>query len=234
MSTRRKFLFNGGLAATAFLTAKPFNSVASSLGSLTGLKLNNNSLTLVHTGNALTSGTGHTQQHIEELKNSKQNLILLHAGEKKPAIQPLYDASLHAGESFSVAASDYRIIYKGNIKTGVITATNPGVSADSINELAAYLKNSRNCHLVVCLSQLGFKSSAGLNDLELAAASTHIDVIIGGHVTDACTRPVVAQNRNKQEVIINHAAGNGLAMRTIDIAFNSLGKKEQVQFGRSC
>lgn len=233
MNTRRKFLLKGSMAATALLTAKPFTSIANSISPLTGFSINNNSLVLAHTGN-LVMGSGQSLQQIQQLKSNNANLVLLHAGEMEPAVKPAYDASLHAGESYSVAANDYKIIYKGDIKTGVITAQDKSASAESINALAIYLKKEKNCQLVVCLSQLGYKSANGLNDLELAAASTHLDVIIGGHTSDYCTRPVIAQNRNKEEVIINHAATNGLALRKIEIGFNNLGKKEQVAFSKAC
>jgi len=87
---------------------------------------------------------------------------------------------------------------------------------------------------VVCLSQLGYKSATGLNDLELAAESTHLDVIIGGHANDFCTRPFIAQNKNKAEVIINHAATNGLAFRKIEIGFDNLGKRSHVAISKTC
>ena len=233
MNTRRRFLFNSSMAATALLTAKPFTSIANSLSPVTGFSINNNSLTLAHTGNSTAVAVNQALQQISKLKNSSGNLIMLHAGETAPAITPAYDASLHTGESYSVSANDYKIIYKGDIKTGVITAHSKTVSADSINALAMYLKKEKNCHLVICLSQLGYKSGDGLNDLALAAASTHLDVIMGGHADDFCTRPVIAQNKNKEEVIINHAATNGLALRKIEIGFNNRGKKEQVAFSKT-
>ena len=231
MNTRRKFLLSGSMAATALLTAKPFTTIANSLSPVTGFSINNNSLVLAHTGNA--AGAAGSLQQLQKLKSSS-NLLMLHAGKTAPAVKPVYDASLHSGESYSVATNDYKILYKGNIKTGIITAKDQSVSADSINTLAIYLKKEKNCQLVVCLSQLGYKSANGLNDLELAAASTHLDVIIGGHADDYCTRPVIAQNKNKEEVIINHAATNSLALRKIEISFNNLGKKAQVAFSKTC
>lgn len=222
------------MATAALLTTKPFTTLANSISPVTGFRICNNSLVLAHTGNAMDAAVNETLQHITDLKNKNANLILLHAGSTAPAAQPVYDASLHSGESFSVLANDYKIIYKGDIKTGVITADSKSVSAESINELAIYLKKEKNCQLVVCLSQLGYKSSTGLNDLALAAASTHLDIIIGGHAANFCKGPVTAQNKNKEEVIINHAATNGLALRKIEIVFDSRGKKEQVAFTKAC
>jgi hypothetical protein len=233
MNTRRKFLFSGSMATAALLTAKPFTAVANSISPVTGFRFNNNSLVLAHTGNAVVSA-GETLGHISKLKSKHTNLIMLHAADKAAVTGPVYDASLHAGEAFSVKENDYKIIYKGDIKTGVITAGHHSVTAESINALAKFLKQQKNCHLVVCLSQLGYTSASGLNDLDLAAASTHLDVIIGGHATNFCKRPVIMQNKNKEEVIINHAATNGLAMRLVEIGFDNRGKKSQVAFTRAC
>jgi hypothetical protein len=234
MNTRRKFLFSGSMATAALLTAKPFTALANSISPVTGFRINNNSLVLAHTGNAMGSAGHETLQQIAKLKNSHANLIMLHAGKTTPAVKPVYDASLHSGESYSVTENDYKIIYKGDIKTGVITADNKSVTAESINALAIYLKNEKNCQLVICLSQLGYRSKTGLHDLALAEASTHLDVIIGGHADNFCVRPVIAQNKNKAEVIINHAATNGLAFRKIEIGFDNQGKRTQVAFTRAC
>ena len=88
--------------------------------------------------------------------------------------------------------------------------------------------------MVVCLSQLGYKSAGGLNDVELAAASTHLDIIIGGHAENFCSRPLIVRNRNKEEVIINHAATNALALRKIEMGFDALGRKNNVAFTKTC
>jgi 2',3'-cyclic-nucleotide 2'-phosphodiesterase (5'-nucleotidase family) len=234
MNTRRKFLFGGSMATAALLTAKPFTTIANSISPITGFRVNNNSLVLAHTGNSIASADNQILQHVSKLKNSNANLLMLHAGDTAPATQPVYDASLHSGESYSVSANDYKIIYKGDIKTGIVTANSKSASADSINALAVYLKKEKNCQLVVCLSQLGHQSKNGLDDLSLAAASTHLDIIIGGHATNFCTRTFIAQNKNKEEVIINHAATNGLALRKIEIGFNNRGKKSHVALTKTC
>ena len=222
------------MATAALLTAQPFTSIANSLSPVTGYCINNNKLVLAHTGNAIATGENKTLQHITKLKNNNANLLMLHAGDNMPVLQTAYDASMHTGAASNVAAGDYKIIYKGNIKTGVITADNITATADSINALAVFLKKEKNCHLVVCLSQLGYKSASGLNDVELAAASTHVDIIIGGHAENFCSRPLIVRNRNKEEVIINHAATNALALRKIEMGFDALGKKNNVAFTRTC
>jgi hypothetical protein len=234
MNTRRKFLFSGSMATAALLTVKPFTTIANSLSPVTGIRINSNSLVLAHTGNAIHTNSSQALEHIAKLKNSSANLIMLHAGDATPALQPAYDASMNTGESFSISTDDYKIIYKGDIKTGIITANSNTASANKINALAIYLKKEKNCHLVACLSQLGYKSTTGLDDLTLAAESTHLDIIIGGHATNFCKSPMTTLNKKKEEVIINHAATNGIALRKIEIDFNSRGKKHQVAFTKTC
>ena len=78
-----------------------------------------------------------------------------------------------------------------------------------------------------------FKSKTGLDDLSLAATTTHLDIIIGGHATNFCKSPMTTLNKNKEEVIINHAGTNRLALRKIEIGFDNRGRKNQLAFTRT-
>jgi len=232
MNTRRKFLFNSGMATAALIATRPFNSLAKNISPLKELAITNTKLILAHTGNAL-SETGIVNQ-ITALKNSNAKLLMLHAGCTGHVEQVPFDASMHANAPCYVQADNYKIIYKNDIKTGIITASDKSSSVKNINALAEYLKKEKNCQIVLCLSQLGYRSTVGLNDLALAETSTHLDVIIGGHATNFCKRPVIALNKNKEEVIINHAAADGLAFRKIEIGFDADGIKNHVAFTKTC
>ena len=137
-------------------------------------------------------------------------------------------------DALSFTASDYKIIYKGNVKIGVITANAeaPGL-VERVNTLSSWLKKEKDCHLVACLSQLGYKQKNNIDDLTLAENSADLDIIIGGHAKNFCKFPVTVKNKNKEEVIINHAAGNELALRKIEVEFSETGKKRQIAFTRS-
>ena len=236
MNTRRKFLLQGSMATTALLVAKPFSTVANSLAPVTGYSINNNKLVLIHTGNHVDANSKDSVLHISNLIKNTGNLVILHAG-KAAANQVIpfkYDASTQPGEPFSVGEADYKIIYKGNIKTGIINASvSENNLAEKIDAIATYLKKEKNCHLVVCLSQLGYKTNNIIDDLRLAAASTHLDIIIGGHAEYFCKQPLTVLNKNREEVIINHAAGNMLALRKIEINFDESGIKKYIAFPRS-
>ena len=92
------------------------------------------------------------------------------------------------------------------------------------------MKEQKSCNLVVCLSQLGFKSQGSFDDLSLAASSTHIDIIAGVHRSNYCKRPYISHNKNKEEVIINYAGADGLAFHTIEIGFDKSGSKYHTKF----
>ena len=233
INSRRRFLVNSSMVTAALVAAKPFTSIANRISPVTGFRVSTNNLVLAHTGDL--ASVDQTLQHIQKLKNADGNLIMLHAGNHTPAAAAtVYDASMHTGEVCSVASNDYKIIHKGDIKTGIITATEQSASVESINALATYLKKEKNCNLVVCLSQLGFRSTGKPDDLTLAAESTDLDIIIGGHASNFCKSPMTTRNKNREEVIINHAATEGLALRKIEITFNNRGQKHLVAFTRSC
>jgi 5'-nucleotidase len=133
--------------------------------------------------------------------------------------------------------SPYKIVWKGNIKTAVIgagqSASDCGSCSDPLkemNELATMLKNEKHCDLVVCLSQLGYKNKKAVDDITLAQQSTDIDIIIGGHSRTFMQRPTIVLNKNKQEVIINHAGHSGIVLGRIDIGFDEQRRKSKVVF----
>ncbi len=236
MSSRRRFLTQGSLTAAALLITKPFTAVAAKLGPVAGFSTKNNLLILAHTGNKFGANQTGIARDIYNLKQQTGNLLMFHAGDKAPgsAGPDIYDALANSGENRSIASNDYRIIYKGDIKTGVINTTGSSdCSISRINELSAYLKNEKNCHLVVCLSQLGYKTEAGLNDIELAEASTHLDVIIGDNPQNFSARPVIARNKNNAEVVINYTGENGLALQKIEIGFDAGGKKNHTVLNKT-
>lgn len=232
MNSRRKFLLQGGMATTALLVAKPFQTIAESGIPLGASTRNNNKITFLHTGYQASLSADQLLQEINAHKHHS-NVVLMDAADataNHPVKLP-YDASISRNNPVSGTANNFRIIYKGNIKIGVISAT----AADTdvighINKLSAYLKKEKNCHIVVCLSQLGYKNNHKVDDRTLAAASTSLDMIIGGNATNHSKKPVVLLNKDNAEVVISHSPGNDLPLSQVDIAFNKQGKKSHIAF----
>jgi 5'-nucleotidase len=258
MPNRRKFLVQGTLATTAMLVAKPFQSLAGSsssanTNSITLLHTNDICNTLSPVGdNSAYKGLGgfrQTAKLIREERNNSDNVLLLDAGNTYGGNQSKHSETLQLmqaagydvilpGKKDLDTSNDflqqqqsrirpYRIVWKGNIKVGIISASE---EVETVNALAVDLKRRKYCDLVVCLSQLGYDEKDKMSDRKLAAASTHIDVIIGSQSRTFMQRPAIVLNKNKEEVIINHAGHSGIVLGKINIRFDSERRKHGVDF----
>ena len=218
------------MATTALIAAKPFETFAKITAPVTGLKNSKNSIMFVHTG---TASVSQTAAQVATLKNSNANVMLLHADMAIPAhLQQLkYDASIE-NTTNTIASNAYKIVYKGNFKTGIISVdTSAANPVEEINKLAAYLKKEKSCNIVICISALGYRNKSGLDDIQLAAASQHLDMIIGAHAKNFSALPAIALNKNNEEVIIDHAAANTTAqVGKVAISFNIIGLKNNIAF----
>ena len=233
MNSRRKFLILGSMATTAALAAKPFKTFANASSRITGFNTNDNKLILLHTGDFSKANHQQVFKHMADIKNNTGNVVLLNAGNEVAGnvASFKYDASISHNNSIATSANNYRIIYKGNIKIGVISAASGERNVvNNINELSSWLKNEKNCHVVVCLSQLGYKNKRSVDDQTLAAQSTSLDIIIGGNAKNYIKHPAIHLNKNKAEVVINHATENDLAFGKIEIAFDDHGQKRDINF----
>ncbi len=136
----------------------------------------------------------------------------------------------------------YQIFQKGNIKIGVFGV---GIELDGLvppalfgetqyldpikeaQKTATILKKDENCHLVICLSHLGFAyEGEKVSDMRLAATSRNIDLILGGHTHTFMERPYVMQNKDGQEVLINQVGWAGIKLGRLDFYFKK--NKKQV------
>ena len=300
MKSRRYFLKESALAATALAIAKPLKIFAGD-GAAFSFFNAQNSVTLLHTNdihNLLSpvtfgarenlGGFEKTVSLISEIKSKKSNVLLFDAGdifsgnmrdEKEHTLTLKmmryagYDAILPGNRDYQ-AGSDYlqqqlnnmplitsnysysdsrlkdlhqpyKIMYKGNIKIGIIGAgiNMKGLVGGDVNgkiqyknpikelsSIAAMLKKEKKCNLVICLSHLGFKNKKATDDIVFAKQSKDIDVIIGGHSHTFMQSPCIVLNKQGQEVIINHAGYGGIALGNINISFDDDGYKNMVSF----
>lgn len=65
------------------------------------------------------------------------------------------------------------------------------------------------CDAIVCLSHLGWKIGNEFNDERLAAETSGIDVILGGHSHDLFGEPLVYKNSNGEDVVVQQMGKNG-------------------------
>lgn len=76
------------------------------------------------------------------------------------------------------------------------------------------------CDLVVCLSHLGWKIPNEYNDERLAAETSGIDIILGGHSHDHFVKPLRYTNSDGGEVLIQQAGKYGRFLGKITVAFD--------------
>ena len=131
----------------------------------------------------------------------------------------------------------YKIFHKDGIKVGVFGL---GVELQGLVDKRNYketvyldpievsqtivseLKTRHNCDLIICLSHIGFdykNDPEKVSDLRLAAATSDIDLIIGGHTHTFMERPTVVKKKVGKDVIIKQVGCYGLNLGRIDFHF---------------
>jgi 5'-nucleotidase len=100
------------------------------------------------------------------------------------------------------------------------------------NDIAAILRHQHKCHLVICLSHLGYQYGDNkVSDRIVAAKTSNINIIIGGHTHTFMEKPEPVDNLDGEPVWINQVGWAGLYLGRIDVSFERNMKKKTV-FGR--
>lgn len=87
---------------------------------------------------------------------------------------------------------------------------------------ARILREEENCDLVVCMSHLGYSyNSSKPSDLALAAATSGIDLIIGGHTHTFLDAPELVDNAIGKKVMVNQVGCYGINLGRIDFTFEA-------------
>ncbi|MCB9245752.1 MAG: metallophosphatase [Flavobacteriales bacterium] len=131
----------------------------------------------------------------------------------------------------------YRIFQKGPFRVGVFGLgielknlvpealygdtiyTNP---VEAANSTATYLRTKKKCNLIVCLSHLGFEyKNDKVSDIQLAKASSNIDLILGGHTHTFLENPQIVNNIYTRPVSICQTGWAGINLGRIDYQIHS-------------
>ena len=143
----------------------------------------------------------------------------------------------------------YKVFDKNGIKVGVFgigieltglvdkrnyleTVYNDPV--ETAQEMTKILKDELKCDLIICLSHLGYNyknEPTKIGDLQLAALTKDIDLIIGGHTHTFLDRPTVTKNSIGNEVLVNQVGCYGINLGRIDFYFDS--NKRKASEGKS-
>lgn len=137
--------------------------------------------------------------------------------------------------------SDYTILHRDGIRIGVFGVgidLNSLVDPDLIrkltyvdpidiaNKTAMHLRKEKHCHIVICLSHLGYQyDSNKVSDIMLAESSHEIDLIIGGHTHTFLAEPTIIQNQQAKNVYVAQAGWAGVELGKIDMI---LGEKNEI------
>ena len=91
-------------------------------------------------------------------------------------------------------------------------------------DMSRILKTEEKCDLIICLSHMGYHYKRYLDapsDLNLAAASKNIDLIIGGHTHTFLKKPTVVKNSEGKNMLVNQVGCYGINLGKIDFYFDS-------------
>ncbi|WP_242922875.1 bifunctional metallophosphatase/5'-nucleotidase [Pontibacter liquoris] len=92
-------------------------------------------------------------------------------------------------------------------------------------EMVQELRGQQKCHLVICLSHLGYSyKDEKIDDLKLAGQVEGIDLIIGGHTHTFLDVPTIVQNTGGQ-TLVNQVGWSGIFLGRIDFTFNKKTKQ---------
>ncbi len=143
----------------------------------------------------------------------------------------------------------YKIIIKDGIKIGIFGL---GVKLQGLvdknmyketvyldptetsQEMTKILKDDEQCDLIICLSHLGYhykNHPERPSDLKLAAATKHIDLIIGGHTHTFLKKPTIVKNLEGKNMLVNQVGCYGINLGKIDFYFD--GNKNKSANGTS-
>tara|TARA_R110002072_G_scaffold41085_10_gene115876 strand:- start:16199 stop:17110 length:912 start_codon:yes stop_codon:yes gene_type:complete len=87
-------------------------------------------------------------------------------------------------------------------------------------DMTRVLKVDEQCDLVICLSHIGYSYDHDkVSDIKLAASTSGIDLIIGGHTHTFLPKPVVVKNKDNKETLINQVGYAGINLGRIDFYF---------------
>lgn len=169
-----------------------------------------------------------------EFDNGEKQLAERLAKAKYPTVCSNYDFS---GSPLKDIIKPYVIIEKGGKKIGVLglllnlngyvsESARSGIKYMDVlkiaNKTARYLKNKKGCDIVIALTHLGYEHEEGSlspSDTDLAANSTNIDIIVGGHTHTFLEHPVVVKNRSGKGVLVTQMGAAGVYVGRIDLYF---------------
>lgn len=159
-------------------------------------------------------------------------------------IEGLYKQLPHADFDFVISNYDfsntimdghtkpYKVMVKDGVRIGLFGV---GIQLDGLVDPKMYketvyndpievakdqiksLRETEKCDIVICISHLGYAYKHDkVSDLKLAAATSGIDLIIGGHTHTFLDAPEIVKNAAGKDVMVNQVGCYGINLGRID------------------
>ncbi len=95
-------------------------------------------------------------------------------------------------------------------------------------EMVQVLRENEKCHMVICLSHLGYSyKEEKIDDRKLAQQVSGIDLILGGHTHTFLDEPeVIRHAATGHDTMINQVGWSGIFLGRIDFQFNKKTKEK--------
>lgn len=129
----------------------------------------------------------------------------------------------------------YKIFRKGGLRIGVFGV---GIKLEGLvlkslygntkyldpienaNRIANYLRRTKKCDYIICLSHLGYRYKENkVSDVLLAQKTEEVDLIIGGHTHTFMRKPLELQNKKGKLVLVNQVGWAGIELGKINVKF---------------
>lgn len=159
-------------------------------------------------------------------------------------IEGLYKQLPHADFDFVISNYDfsntimdghtkpYKVMVKDGVRIGLFGV---GIQLDGLVDPKMYketvyndpievakdqiksLRETEKCDIVICISHLGYAYKHDkVSDLKLAAATSGIDLIIGGHTHTFLDAPEIVKNAAGKDIMVNQVGCYGINLGRID------------------
>lgn len=149
-----------------------------------------------------------------------ENMARLFKSAKYPIVCANYDFT---GTACEGVVKPYTIIKRGGRKIGVfgLSPDPDGLVAKENYAGVKYFSpidaarrcvdklEEKGCDLIVCLSHLGWRINNEYNDEKLVAATSGIDILLGGHSHDYFPEPQYYKNVDGKNVFVQQMGKNG-------------------------
>lgn len=159
------------------------------------------------------------------------NMARLYQMAKFPVVCANYDVS---GTDLEGLVKPYTVVERNGVRIGLfglspkleglvqadkcegVTFLDPIKSAKKTIE---QLRDEEKCDIVVCLSHLGIEIE-GISDEEVIAATSGIDLLLGGHTHTLMNEPKIYLDKEGKDVPVMHTGRNGAHIGKIEITIH--------------